>query len=60
MISLDGLPGVAQPAIQEGKNVGKLIRARLTDRATAKPFRYRDKGNMATIGHLSAVTDCSA
>ena len=57
MISLDGLPGVAQPAIQEGKYVGKLIRARLRDRAAAKPFRYRDKGNMATIGHLSAVTD---
>jgi NADH dehydrogenase len=57
MISLDGLPGVAQPAIQEGKYVGKLIRARLADGAAAKPFRYRDKGNMATIGHLSAVTD---
>ena len=57
MISLDQLPGVAQPAIQEGKYVGQLIRARLRDRATAKPFRYRDKGSMATIGHLSAVTD---
>jgi NADH:ubiquinone reductase (H+-translocating) len=57
MISLNQLPGVAQPAIQEGKYVGKLIRARLRKRATAKPFRYRDKGSMATIGHLSAVTD---
>jgi NADH:ubiquinone reductase (H+-translocating) len=57
MISLNQLPGVAQPAIQEGKYVGKLIRAGLRDRTTAKPFRYRDKGNMATIGHLSAVTD---
>jgi NADH dehydrogenase len=57
MISLNQLPGVAQPAIQQGKYVGKLIAARLRDAATAKPFRYRDKGNMATIGHLSAVTD---
>ena len=57
MISLNRLPGVAQPAIQQGTYVGKLIRARLRDAATAKPFRYRDKGNMATIGHLSAVTD---
>jgi NADH dehydrogenase len=57
MISLNQLPGVAQPAIQEGKYVGKLIRARLRERVTAKPFRYRDKGSMATIGHLSAVTD---
>jgi NADH dehydrogenase len=60
MISLNQLPGVAQPAIQEGKYVGKLIRAGLRDRTTAKPFRYRDKGSMATIGHLSAVTDSFA
>ena len=57
MISLNQLPGVAQPAIQEGKYVGQLIGARLRDAATARPFRYRDKGSMATIGHLSAVTD---
>ncbi|HTT51838.1 MAG TPA: NAD(P)/FAD-dependent oxidoreductase [Streptosporangiaceae bacterium] len=57
MISLDDLPGVAQPAIQEGKYVGKLIRARLAGSPQARPFRYRDRGSMATIGHLSAVTD---
>ncbi len=56
MISLNQLPGVAQPAIQEGKYVGKLIRARLDSGAPVKPFRYLDKGSMATIGHLSAVT----
>jgi NADH:quinone reductase (non-electrogenic) len=37
--------------------VGRLIRARLAGRAQGKPFAYRDKGSMATIGHLSAVTD---
>ena len=57
MISLNQLPGVAQPAIQQGKYVGKLIRVRLEGGTQAKPFRYRDKGNMATIGHLSAVTE---
>ena len=57
MISLNQLPGVAQPAIQEGRYVGRLIRARLQGRTQEKPFRYLDKGNMATIGHLSAVTD---
>jgi NADH:ubiquinone reductase (H+-translocating) len=57
MISLNQLPGVAQPAIQEGRYVGRLIRARLQGSAHVKPFRYLDKGNMATIGHLSAVTD---
>jgi NADH dehydrogenase len=37
--------------------VGRLIRARLAGGAGAAPFAYRDKGSMATIGHLSAVTD---
>jgi NADH dehydrogenase len=57
MIALNQLPGVAQPAIQEGRYVGKLIRERLRGGAPPKPFRYLDKGDMATIGHLSAVTD---
>jgi len=57
MIRLNDLPGVAQPAIQEGTYVGRLIRARLAGGADGKPFAYRDKGSMATIGHLSAVTD---
>jgi NADH:ubiquinone reductase (H+-translocating) len=57
MVSLGGLPAVAQPALQEGVYVGKLIRARLAGETQAKPFKYRDKGNMATIGHLSAVVD---
>jgi len=57
MVRLNDLPGVAQPAIQEGTYVGRLIRARLAGQATGKPFAYRDKGSMATIGHLSAVAD---
>jgi NADH:ubiquinone reductase (H+-translocating) len=40
-----------------GTYVGRLIRARLAGRADGKPFAYRDKGSMATIGHLSAVAD---
>jgi NADH dehydrogenase len=57
MVQLDDLPGVAQPAIQEGAYVGRLIRSRLAGQADGKPFAYRDKGSMATIGHLSAVAD---
>jgi NADH dehydrogenase len=57
MAQLNDLPGVAQPAIQEGIYVGKLIRARLAGETGTAPFAYRDKGSMATIGHLSAVTD---
>ena len=57
MILLNDLPAVAQPAIQEGIYVGKLLRGRLAGKAGTAPFAYRDKGSMATIGHLSAVTD---
>ncbi len=50
------LPGVAQVAIQGGKYTARVIRARLKDQASeAKPFRYRDKGSMATIGRARAV-----
>src|SRR6516164_2919219 len=57
MVRLNDLPGVAQPAIQEGTYVGRLIRDRLAGKAGPAPFAYRDKGSMATIGHLSAVAD---
>jgi NADH:quinone reductase (non-electrogenic) len=50
-------PGVAQPAIQEGKYVAGTITARIEGRRTAKPFRYRDKGSLATIGRRAAVAD---
>jgi NADH dehydrogenase len=56
MVSLNKLPGVAQPAIQEGKYVGKLIKARLAGKQV-EPFKYFDKGSMATIGHKYAVAD---
>jgi NADH dehydrogenase len=57
MISLDDLPGVAQPAIQEGRFVARTIRARLRGRSKRKPFHYFDKGTMAAIGHRQAVVD---
>jgi NADH dehydrogenase len=57
MVSLNGLAGVAQPAIQEGKYVGKVIRARLAGQAGTEPFKYRARGSMATIGHKAAVAD---
>jgi NADH dehydrogenase len=57
MVALNELPGVAQPAIQEGRYVGTTIKARLAGDADVKPFAYFDKGMMATIGHKSAVAD---
>ncbi len=50
------VPGVAPSAIQEGRYVARTIRARLDGRPTP-PFRYRDKGNVATIGRAKAIAD---
>ena len=50
------LPGVAPVAMQQGRYAAKAIRALLKDREPA-PFRYLDKGNVATIGRLKAVAD---
>jgi len=58
MAMLNRLPGVAQPAIQEGAYVAGVIRARLAGEPAGRPFEYHDKGSMATIGHLAAVADC--
>ena len=51
MVSLNKLPGVAQPALQEGHYVGKVIKARLAGEPAPPPFKYFDKGSMATIGY---------
>ncbi len=49
------VPGVAQGAIQGGKHVARIIASEVAGRPARPPFRYRDKGNMATIGRASAV-----
>ena len=49
------LPGMAQPAIQEGKYAAAMIRALEHGGRVGKPFRYTDKGTMATIGRRAAV-----
>ncbi len=48
------VPGVAPAAKQMGRHVARAIRARIGGKATA-PFRYRDYGNLATIGRMAAV-----
>ena len=50
------LPGVAQPAIQQGRYVAKVIERRLRGEKMT-PFHYFDKGNLATIGRGAAVAD---
>lgn len=49
-----GVPGVAPAAKQMGRHVAAAIRARLAGRTPAA-FRYRDFGNLATIGRMAAV-----
>jgi NADH dehydrogenase len=56
---LQDLPGVAPVAMQQGRYAAKLVKARLRDKAH-KPFHYRDKGNLATIGRARAVADLHA
>ncbi len=50
------LPGVAPAAMQQGRYAGKVVRRRLQGRES-RPFRYLDKGNLATIGKAKAVAD---
>src|ERR671918_6076 len=57
MVSLNTLPGVAQPAIQEGKYVANVIQRRVAGQPARPPFKYFDKGSMATIGYRAAVAD---
>ena len=50
------VPGVAPAAKQMGAHAASVIRARLRG-APASAFRYRDYGNLATIGRMAAVVD---
>lgn len=51
-----GHPQVAQPAIQQGKLLGKNLK-NLMDKKPMESFVYKDKGSMATIGRNKAVVD---
>jgi NADH dehydrogenase len=57
MAAVDGVPGVAQGAIQGAKYVANAIKAELdgADPAQREPFQYFDKGSMATVSRFSAV-----
>lgn len=49
------LPGIAPVAKQQGAYVAEAIKARLAGRAALPPFRYRDRGLLATVGRKTAV-----
>lgn len=52
----NGHPQVAQPAMQQGKNLAKNLILALANKPQ-KPFQYNDKGSMAIIGRNKAVVD---
>ncbi|GAB2508773.1 NAD(P)/FAD-dependent oxidoreductase [Pseudoxanthomonas sangjuensis] len=49
------VPGVAPAAKQMGGYVARVLRARLAGTSAPPPFRYRDFGNLATIGRMAAI-----
>jgi NADH dehydrogenase len=51
-----GHPMMAQPALQQGKLLGKNL-IKLVQKKKMQPFKYNDKGSMATIGRNKAVVD---
>ena len=51
-----GHPMMAQPAIQQGELLAENIE-RLVKKQSLKPFKFKDKGSMATIGRNKAVVD---
>jgi NADH dehydrogenase len=53
------VPAMAPPAIQMGRQTARNVRRRMRGRPT-KPFRYRDKGTLATVGRSRAVAEIGA
>ncbi len=51
------LPGIAPVAMQQGRYVAGVIRRRVAGARAPRPFRYVDKGNLATVGRSFAIAD---
>lgn len=51
------LPGVCEPAMQEGWYVARRIRRQVAGQPAPGPFRYHDLGTMATVGPKNAVAE---
>lgn len=56
LATVPGVPGVAPAAMQMGRHVARLIRSDLKGKER-KPFEYRNKGSLATIGRARGVAD---
>jgi NADH dehydrogenase len=55
LMSLDQLPGVAPVAIQSGQHAAETILRRIGGDTDRRPFRYRDRGSMATVSRFRAL-----
>jgi NADH dehydrogenase len=55
LMALDHLPGLAQVAIQSGRHAAKTIVRRTRGDMSVRPFRYWDKGTMATVSRFQAI-----
>jgi NADH dehydrogenase len=55
LMALDGLPGLAEVAIQSGRHAAAEIERRLDSDARPRPFRYRDLGSLAAVSRYYAI-----
>jgi NADH dehydrogenase len=55
LMALDGLPGLAEVAIQSGRHAAAEIGRRLDGDTGSRPFRYRDLGSLAAISRYYAI-----
>ena len=51
------LPGLAPVAMQQGRHAARVVANRVRGVMTPAPFRYRDRGTLATIGRAKAVAE---
>ena len=56
-VGREAMPGLAQPAIQEGEFVSKLIAGLAEGKQMRSTFRYVDKGDLAVVGRGFAIAD---
>lgn len=51
------LPGVAPVAMQQGRYAASIIKRKIDGETEVEPFRYRNHGNLATVGRSFAIVD---
>ena len=57
VMALDGLPGVAEVAMQTGIHAAASIKRQAAGARAPRPFKYRDLGSMAAVSRFRAIVD---